>query len=327
MRNFPIIEGASSLDLVFPNMVNQTEKFNTYQHIYQLFSKAYGTEIILQLKSVSALEARRVLDFYNDMLGNLKTFSLPHEMWRHPLIMRLSFESALESCAFRFKEIPKITTQGYDDYNLSIPLVADFDLVRPAFSPPSEFEYAFNIWIQDNIFKGSDLYPFRRQLFYDVKSRLIPELDLVASGLGKKVTFQANFLPPEKRYIDLSLSFPPHYRKTLNYVITAGSTHYTSNSEVSSLDYRNLLKLREAYAPALFENYYIFFDYNLPQEPELTTLSSENLSLFNTLPNAEVINFASVSEFRSDLKYPVLLSGSSINLEEVMATQIDSYLN
>lgn len=325
MRIFPIIEGAFSIDLVFPTLANQKEKFNTYQHIYQLFSKGYGSELKINLISVSALEARRVLDFYNDMLGTLKTFSLPHEMWRHPLLLRYNFEEALDSCAFRFKEMPNVTTQGYNDYSLTISLVSDFDLVRPLFSSPSEDRYAFNIWIQDNIFSDSGVYSTRKQLYYSVKTRLLSELDLVASDLGKDVTFRANFLPPEKRYIDQSISFSPHYKKTLNYVITTGSTQYTSNSDTSTLDFLNLLKLRENYAPSLFENYFTFLNFNIPSESELSDLSSQNLPFFNSLPNAEVFDISTPLEFRGDLRYPVHLTGTSANLEEEMASMIDVF--
>ena len=319
-RIFPIVTGSFFFDFAFPDFANQSEDFGSYTHIYQVFSQPYGTKFTLRFNSISALQTRRILEFYDDMIGTVKTFSLPHELWRHPLTIRAQLEESLINCAFRFESPPKVNSDGYDNYNISLSLISDFDTVHPVFASPQFEKFSFNLLTQVD----SPLIPFETKLdFYtDLKTRLIPDLQSYASSLGKDVDFSLLSLSSEDRFLDYSISFNPSYKKTLNFVVSTGATPYAKAPSdppppVSDFDLNTYNNLSSKYSPSFLDNYYLLL--NLTSEP---SLSGENLYFFSSLPNSQVQPLPSLADFLlppTSLQYP--FSGS--NFEQLMSDQID----
>ena len=259
------------IDFDFPTLLSQKEDFvGGYEKTFLNSSNGWGMTFIFTYKFLDSNQLKEIIQFYKQVRGKWKTFSLPHEIWRHPLPLRAELEVLLKNCAFRFDTEPKISPLKGDVYDLEFKLVTDIDLSNPWLAFPQTDETRVNIIVQDNI-------PY----YYPYWEIQLPEYGRFRKDLAEEISADTRiyFLGAQERYLLYLFNLPPNYKKITNILFTTNSQSYTGSRDFFLVDRDTYLtvnsRLEGLNGKRYIANYLYFITYpeNLPNDPILQDAS------------------------------------------------------
>lgn len=254
---FPNIK-PEKINFDFPDLLSQEENFSTGYHKTFLPSRnGWGTDFEFVYNFLTSSEVKTIMNFYNQVKGSWLTFSLPHEIFRHPLSVRYEFELLFTNCAFRFKNSPSIKTEGLDIYSMTLNLVSEIDLEKPWIeSPNADNIERINLMVQDNIPKYLDYWNTQFSEYENLRSEIETETS--------KET-KIYFLSQSQRFLQEILKLSPNYKKTTNVLITGNSISYTGTQSWFPIDQDIFIKVLNYFN--FLENHFYFLRYPSSNDP------------------------------------------------------------
>lgn len=81
-----------------------------------------GAMITLEFKNRSALELKLITDFYKNMRGGFRAFTLPNSIIRHPNSYKLQLFNLIEGYSWKFNKKLIIKTEFRDCYSFEVEL-------------------------------------------------------------------------------------------------------------------------------------------------------------------------------------------------------------